>query len=78
MRILQYYPQDKNTTGGAIHNIISRIIESTGRIKELDKGKTVSRTNAAHSVLFEALNVAIHYDSHVEILSNASSQLMRT
>lgn len=78
LRLLQYYPvpEDK-TMASNISTIISRIMESTERIKELDKGKTVSRTNAAHSVLFEALNVAIHYDNDVDILSNASEVLSK-
>lgn len=73
-RLLQYYPPPKETL---ISEIIQRVVQSSNRVKEIERGKTVSKTNATHAVLFEALNVAIHYDNNVGILSEASSLLSK-
>jgi AP-2 complex subunit alpha len=78
LRLLQFFPapEDKSLLGN-VSQIVGRIMQTTARIKDLDKGKTVSRNNAAHSVLFEALNVAIHYDKDEPILTEASSLLSK-
>eukprot|EP01080_Neovahlkampfia_damariscottae_P005075 gene5075-8675_t len=78
LRLLQYFPapEDKSLLGN-VSQVVGRIMQTTARIKDLDKGKTVSRNNAAHSVLFEALNVAIHYDKDESVLTEASSLLSK-
>lgn len=62
LRLLQFYPPPEDKTlMGHINSVLNRLLQTTERIKNVDR-KSVSRTNAAHAVLFEAMNVAIHYD----------------
>jgi len=76
LRLLQFYPppEDKSLMDH-ITEVLNRLISASERIKTMDRGKTVSRTNASHAVLFEALNLAIHYDNDPEILTSACNIL---
>lgn len=76
LQLLQYYsvPNDEGLMSH-ITQVINRIITGAERSKQNDKNKGVSKTNAAHSVFFEALNVAIHYDLDKSVLITATQIL---
>ncbi|KAL0485916.1 AP-2 complex subunit alpha [Acrasis kona] len=76
LQLLQYYsvPTDEGLMSH-ITQVINRIITGAERSKQNDKNKGVSKTNAAHSVFFEALNVAIHYDLDKTVLITATQIL---
>mmetsp|Transcript_14257 Transcript_14257/g.21550 ORF Transcript_14257/g.21550 Transcript_14257/m.21550 type:complete len:985 (-) Transcript_14257:40-2994(-) len=68
LRLLQYYPMPEDSgLKKNIHQVIGRLIYSVMKIK---KGEKMSRLNALHSVLFECLNVLIHYDSDNKMLKD--------
>lgn len=76
LQLLQYYPIPSDEGLMAhITQVINRIITGAERSKQGDKSKGVSKTNAAHSVFFEALNVAIQYDVDKSILVTATQIL---
>jgi AP-2 complex subunit alpha len=77
LQLLQYYPppQDEALLGH-IQQVLSRIMATAERSKSVGN-KSVSKTNAAHCILFEALNVAIHYDNDKALLINATQLLKR-
>jgi AP-2 complex subunit alpha len=76
LQLLQYYPPPTDEgLMGHITQVINRIITGAERSKQNDKNKGVSKTNAAHSVFFEALNVAIHYDVDKGVLVTATQIL---
>lgn len=76
-RILQYYepPVADSNMMRQIAEAIKRTQQTAERIKADRQNKSVSRVNAAHSVLFEAFNVIVHYD-HDEQLLNTSATLL--
>jgi AP-2 complex subunit alpha len=76
LQLLQYYapPTDEGLMGH-ITQVINRIITGAERSKQNDKNKGISKTNAAHSVFFEALNVAVHYDLDKAVLVTATQIL---
>jgi AP-2 complex subunit alpha len=76
LQLLQYYapPTDEGLMGH-ITQVINRIITGAERSKQNDKNKGISKTNAAHSVFFEAINVAIHYDLDKAVLITATQIL---
>jgi hypothetical protein len=63
LRLLQYYqiPEDKKLKE-VVYNIIERIISNSIGIKSSKEKKIQSKINASQAILFEALNLAIHYD----------------
>ncbi|EFC38249.1 predicted protein [Naegleria gruberi] len=76
-QLLQYYPVPEDK---AIYDSIIQAIEKVIQIAKKSKettSKSVSQINAAHSVLFEAMNLAIHYDSSKTILVTACSMLTK-
>ncbi|KAG2388553.1 hypothetical protein C9374_000717 [Naegleria lovaniensis] len=76
-QLLQYYPAPEDK---AIYDSIIQAIEKVVQIAKKSKetaSKSVSQINAAHSVLFEALNVAIHYDSAKTILVTSCGMLTK-
>lgn len=77
LMLLQYYPQPQDEAlNGHISQVLNRVMATAERTKSVGH-KSVSKTNAAHAVLFEALNVAIHYDSDKNLLVNATQILKR-
>ncbi|KAL9652515.1 hypothetical protein ABK040_000087 [Willaertia magna] len=76
-QLLQYYPapEDKSVYDSIIQ-AIEKVIQIAKKSKETAT-KSVSQINAAHAVLFEALNVAIHYDSAKSVLVTACSLLSK-
>ena len=76
-QLLQYYPApDDKAIYDSIIQAIEKVIQIAKKSKETAT-KSVSQINAAHSVLFEALNLAIHYDSSKTILVTACSLLTK-
>mmetsp|Transcript_3951 Transcript_3951/g.14937 ORF Transcript_3951/g.14937 Transcript_3951/m.14937 type:complete len:1073 (-) Transcript_3951:55-3273(-) len=79
-RLLQYFPSPEDPS--KIKNImdaIERLITIAKRFLQgsSDRKSSVSRINALHSVLFEALNLAIHYDQDSRLLVEAANLLGR-
>lgn len=58
-----------------ITKVLQRVMQSSERIKA-DR-KSISRINAAHAVLFEALNLLISYDNDKSLLVSAAKMLGR-
>eukprot|EP01027_Heterolobosea_sp_BB2_P019911 GEZU01028060.1.p1 GENE.GEZU01028060.1~~GEZU01028060.1.p1 ORF type:complete len:1005 (-),score=379.00 GEZU01028060.1:294-3308(-) len=77
LRLLQFYPPPEAELMTQITAVLNRIINGAERIRTMDKTKSVSRNNAVHSVLFEALKLAIHYDNDRELLNTAANILGR-
>jgi AP-2 complex subunit alpha len=77
LQLLQYYPipQDE-AVNSHVTQVLNRVMATAERTKSIGH-KSVSKTNAAHAVLFEALNVAIHYDNDKNLLVNATQILKR-
>lgn len=77
LQLLQYYPAPQDDALlNHIQQVLNRVMATAERTKSVGH-KSVSKTNAAHAVLFEALNVAIHYDNDKNLLVNATQLLKR-
>jgi AP-2 complex subunit alpha len=76
LRVLQYFePPSDQALMSQITEVLKRTIAQGEKVKADKNNKSVSRVNAAHAVLFEALNVAIHYDNDEQMLSSAAGLL---
>ncbi|WWD19238.1 hypothetical protein CI109_103696 [Kwoniella shandongensis] len=73
LRLLQYYPPPDNPEViDMINGILQAIIDSSQ-----ETPRNVQHNNAQNSVLFEAINLAIHIDPESSVVQNASILLGR-
>ncbi|OCF32713.1 AP-2 complex subunit alpha [Kwoniella heveanensis BCC8398] len=73
LRLLQYYPPPDNVEViEMVNGIIQAIIDSSQ-----ETPRNVQHNNAQNSVLFEAINLAIHIDPESRVVHNASVLLGR-
>lgn len=76
LRMLQYFePPTEQALMSQVVEVLKRSIANGEKIKADKNNKSVSRINAAHAVLFEALNVAIHYDNDEQMLTSSANLL---
>ncbi|CAJ0755381.1 8553_t:CDS:10 [Entrophospora sp. SA101] len=67
LRLLQYYPaSDDLEVRIKLHNVLQTILNNSQ-----DTPKNVQHSNAQNSVLFEAINLAIHLDTESQIVNQA-------
>lgn len=73
LRLLQYYPpSDDSTVRDTIHNVLETIVDNSQ-----NTARNVQQNNAQNSVLFEAINLAIHHDTESSVVAKASVLLGR-
>ncbi|RXK42346.1 AP-2 complex subunit alpha [Tremella mesenterica] len=73
LRLLQYYPPpDNQQVLDMLNGILQAIIDMSQ-----DSPRNIQHNNAQNSVLFEAINLAIHLDPDSSVVSNASVLLGR-
>ncbi|KAK4049735.1 hypothetical protein OIO90_005316 [Microbotryomycetes sp. JL221] len=73
LRLLQYYPPSEDETiRGILHAVLERILRDS-----VDSPKNAQHNNAQKSVLFEAINLAIHLDTESALVHQAAHQLGR-
>lgn len=79
-RLLQFFPCPEDPAKiKTIMDSIERLITIAKRFLKgaADRKSSVSRINALHSVLFEAINLAIHYDQDSRLLVEIANLLGR-
>jgi AP-2 complex subunit alpha len=70
LRLLQFFPEPRDASVKAsLREVLVKILNTT------EPAKSVNRNNAAHSILFEAINLIIHYESDRELLVQAATML---
>ena len=73
LRLLQYYPPSEDATLRLVlHNVLERILKNSSVA-----ASNPQHNNAQNSVLFEAINLAIHLDTESTIVHAAASLLGR-
>ncbi|CAG8695492.1 10290_t:CDS:2, partial [Acaulospora morrowiae] len=73
LRLLQYYPvSDDRETRNRLHDVLQKILNNSQ-----ETPKNVQHNNAQNSVLFEAINLAIHLDTESQIVNQAAVLLGR-
>ncbi|CAI2175521.1 5498_t:CDS:10, partial [Funneliformis geosporum] len=73
LRLLQYYPaSDDRKVRNKLHDVLQTILNNSQ-----DAPKNVQHNNAQNSVLFEAINLAIHLDCESQIVNQAALLLGR-
>ncbi|XP_055505811.1 AP-2 complex subunit alpha-2-like isoform X2 [Leucoraja erinacea] len=73
LRLLQCYPPPEDR---AIQGRLTECLETImNKVQEPPKSRKVQYSNAKNAVLFEAINLIIHYDSEPNLLVRACNQL---
>ncbi|XP_032894316.1 AP-2 complex subunit alpha-2-like isoform X2 [Amblyraja radiata] len=73
LRLLQCYPPPEDR---AIQERLTECLETImNKVQEPPKSRKVQYSNAKNAVLFEAINLIIHYDSEPNLLVRACNQL---
>ncbi|KAK2461914.1 hypothetical protein APHAL10511_006377 [Amanita phalloides] len=73
LRLLQYYPPSEDPTiRSALHQVLQTIMNNCA-----EPSRNVQHNNAQHSVLFEAISLAIHLDASSPLVNTAAVLLAR-
>ncbi|KAM0791971.1 hypothetical protein ACM66B_000474 [Microbotryomycetes sp. NB124-2] len=73
LRLLQYYPPSEDETiRSMLNSVLEKILQDSA-----DTPKNAQHNNAQKSVLFEAINLAIHLDTESTLVHYAAHQLGR-
>ncbi|KAI0073137.1 Adaptor protein complex AP-2 alpha subunit [Panus rudis PR-1116 ss-1] len=73
LRLLQYYPPTEDPTLQKIlHQVLETVMNNCA-----EPSRNVQHNNAQHSVLFEAISLAIHLDTNSPLVSTAAVLLAR-
>eukprot|EP01118_Nematostelium_gracile_P009612 TRINITY_DN3251_c0_g5_i1.p1 TRINITY_DN3251_c0_g5~~TRINITY_DN3251_c0_g5_i1.p1 ORF type:complete len:1030 (+),score=309.97 TRINITY_DN3251_c0_g5_i1:73-3090(+) len=74
LRFLSLYPPPTDATAKTrLYEILKKVLSSA----DVAKGQTVNHKNALHSVLFEAIQLVIHYDDDRDLIRQAANLLGR-